>query len=81
MVSVVLNISDVFRRMINELPWVNWSELAREELIKQEKLQEDFERFKKLVSRSKLSKSDARVLADKVDEGILKELRKRFPGL
>jgi len=81
MVSVALNISDDFKSVIDKLPWVNWSELAREEAINRAKLYEEFERFKKLISKSKLTEEDAKALAEKVDKGMLKELRKRFPGL
>lgn len=81
MVSVTLTIPEEKREELKRFVWINWSEVAREEFTKQETTAEAFERFKKLVSKSKLTESDAKVLADKVDKGMLKELRKQFPGL
>lgn len=39
MVSVALKVSGEFDSMIDKLPWVNWSELAREELAKRAELE------------------------------------------
>lgn len=39
MVSVTLRVSDSFKKMLDSLPWVNWSEIAREEI--QQKLSEE----------------------------------------
>lgn len=77
MVSIALNISDEFKRRINELSWVNWSELAREELILEEKKQLQFRRLKTLVSKSKLSEKDAFELAEKISKGMHDSLKKK----
>ncbi|MFA6073115.1 MAG: hypothetical protein WC758_03310 [Candidatus Woesearchaeota archaeon] len=34
MVSITLNVSEEFKTQINNLKWVNWSEIAREEIQK-----------------------------------------------
>ncbi len=39
MVSVTLKISNDFKALIDKLQWVNWSEIAREEI--QQKLEEE----------------------------------------
>ena len=40
MVSVALRISDEFRSEIDRLPWVNWSEIDKIDLLKKMKLKE-----------------------------------------
>lgn len=77
MVSVALNISDDFKAMIDKLHWVNWSEVAREEALKRLKLAEDFETFKRIVSKSKLTEKDALELGRKIN----KSLHKRYEGM
>lgn len=34
MVSVTLSISDEFKEQLKQFPWVNWSEIAKEETLK-----------------------------------------------
>lgn len=81
MVSVALKISDEFKTMIEKLEWVNWSELARDEAIKQLELDEEFEEFKRIVSKSKLTEEDALKLAREVNKGMHKKLKKLHPEL
>jgi len=81
MVSVALKISDDFKSLIEKLPWVNWSEVTREEAAKKLKLQEDFETFNKIVSKSKLTEKDALELARKVNEGMHKRYKKLYSEL
>jgi len=56
--------------------WINWSELARQELIKQEKSREAFDKFKKIVEKSKFSEKDADELTEKVKKSMHEHLRK-----
>ena len=81
MVSIALKISDEFKTMINKLPWVNWSGLARDEVIKQLELDEEFKEFKRIVSKSKLTEEDALKLAKEVNKGMRKKLKKLHPEL
>ena len=37
--------------------------------------------FESLIGKSRLSKQDAKELADKVNTGMFKELKERFPAL
>lgn len=76
MVSVALRVSEEFKSEIEQLPWVNWSELAREELIEQEKTQEAFKRFKEIVSKSKLTEEDVQELSDEVNVSLAKRYAK-----
>ncbi len=80
MVSIALKISDEFKSAIDRLPWVNWSELAREEIIKQEKNAEAFERFKEIVSKSKLTEEDALELGRKINKSLHKRYEEMFKG-
>lgn len=81
MPSVALKIPEEFKASIDKLPWVNWSELAREEALKKLELQEDFETFKRIVSKSKLTEKDALELGRKVNESLHKRYKKLYPGL
>ena len=76
MVSVALNISAEFKSKIDRLNWINWSELAREELLLGEKLAKDFERFKEIVSKSKFTEKDAAEFAEKVSKSMHERLVK-----
>ncbi|MEK6841505.1 MAG: hypothetical protein AABX45_02850, partial [Nanoarchaeota archaeon] len=57
--------------------WINWSELANKELVEELKLQELLKEFKKIVSESKLTEEGAKELADRVNEGMVKDLKKK----
>lgn len=50
-------------------------------MVKQEKLREDFERFKAIVSKSKLTEKDGTVLADQVKLAMCKKLKSGFGAL
>lgn len=77
MPTVVLTIPEETKKELKEFVWVNWSEVSRETLLEKE---EQRELFEVLVSKSKLSSKDAKVLADKINVGMLGELKKRFLG-
>lgn len=38
MVSITLTIDDVIRSKMEHFPWINWSEIAREEILKKENI-------------------------------------------
>jgi hypothetical protein len=81
MTTVTLTFSDDVKSELRRFSWVNWSELAREELLMQEKTREDFERFKAIVSKSKLTEEDAIELGRKVSESLHKRYKKLYPEL
>lgn len=66
MVSVALKVSEEFKAKIAQLPWVNWSELAREEVLKQKEKLKLFEEAERIVSKSKLTEAQAEALANEV---------------
>ena len=81
MVSVSFTIADELKVKMNKFPWINWSEVSREEAIKREMLHEDFEEFKRIVSKSKLTEEDAMRLAKEVNAGMYRKLKKLHPEL
>jgi hypothetical protein len=78
MPSLTVPLQDKFEERLEKFTWVNWSAVIKQELLEKEKQRELFEA---LVSKSKLSSKDAKELADKVNEGMLKALKKKFPSL
>ena len=80
MVSIALNISEEFKKIHDVLPWVNWSELARESFFERLKRDEAWEEAERIVSKSKLTEEQAMKLSDKVNWSLArryKELLKR----
>jgi len=77
MASVTFSIPEEVKQEMKEFLWVNWSELAREEALKKLQLERDLEKFKKLVSKSKFTESDADELAKKVKEFMHKQLENK----
>lgn len=75
MVSVTLKISNDLKALIDKLNWVNWSEIAREEI--QNKLEEEkaLAKVKKIVSKSKFTEEDAEELAETVKKAMHKKLK------
>ena len=81
MANVSLGVPGELKAKMDKLPWINWSEVAREEAIKREMLHEDFEEFKRIVSKSKLTEEDAMRLAKEVNAGMYGKLKKLHPEL
>ena len=77
MVSVTLKISNEFKAIINKLSWINWSEIAREETLKKLEEEESLQKFKAIISKSKLTEKDADELAEKVKLSMHKRLKKK----
>jgi len=77
MASVTFAIDEELKIKLSKFVWIVWSELARQELLRQEKTREAFEKFKKLVAKSKFTEQDAKELADKVNSSMHEELKKK----
>ena len=75
MASITFAVDEKLKSRIAEFAWVNWSELAREELMKQEKTREAFEKFKAIATKSKLTEKNAKELADKISLSMHKKLK------
>ena len=81
MPSVTLTIPEDVKSELKEFSWVNWSEIAREEFIKQKKNREAFEQFKEIISKSKFTEKDADELANKVKLSLHKKYKELYPEL
>ena len=81
MASVSFTISDELKAKMKKFPWINWSEVSREEAIEREKINEDFEAFNKIVSKSKLTEEDALDLGREVNKGLHKRYKELYPWL
>ena len=81
MPTITLTISEEVKSELEKFSWVNWSEIAKEEFIKQERTRKAFEEFKKIVSKSKLTEEGAKELADKVNSGMHKKYKALYPRL
>lgn len=75
MVSITFAVPDDLKEQMKALPWINWSELAREEALRRIKMSQDFEAFKKIVSKSKLTEKDADELANKIKGSMHNRLK------
>ena len=78
MPTLTLAVSEDLKHEIDELPEINWSEIARKAIS--EKAAE-FKLFKSIVAKSKLSEKDAIELGSKVNEGVYKKYKKKFEEL
>ncbi len=81
MANISFTVADELKAKMDKFPWINWSEVAREEAIKREMLHEGFEEFSRIVSKSKLSEKDAMRLAKEVNAGMYRKLKKSHPEL
>ena len=77
MVSVTLKITNNFKAIVNKLPWINWSEMAREEVLKKIEEEKALEKVRAIISKSKLTEEDAEELAEKVKLSMHKRLKKK----
>ena len=81
MANVSLTVPEELKAKMEKFPWINWSEVSREEAIEREKLNEDFEEFNRIVSKSKLTEEGAMELAKLVKSGMHQKLKKLYPKL
>jgi len=77
MVSLTLKITNDFKALIDKLTWINWSELARDEV--QKKLEEEIsvETFKKIIAKSRLTQGDADRLSENVKQSMHQSLKRK----
>ena len=75
MASVMASLPDSLKADIEHFSWINWSEVAREALIKKIKRLEALEKFEKLLEKSDFTERDALELSKKVKEERLKQLK------
>ena len=62
---------------IEHFSWVNWSEVAREALVKKLKRLKALEEFERILEKSEFTEEAALELSRKVKEERLKQLKKQ----
>ena len=80
MVSVTFSVKDDFKADMDKFSWVNWSEMAREELSKEIPRAKALERVKEIVSKSTFSEKDALELGRKINKSLHKKYEEMFKG-
>ena len=73
MPSVTFSVSEKLKSEVKELAWVNWSELAKQEVLIQDKRAELFEELEELTKDSKLTDKDCLRFAKLVKEKFAKD--------
>lgn len=72
MTSLTLSVSKELKKMMDEHPDINWSEVARQAIIQKLTLLAKMDR---LLKNSKLTARDAIEIGRKVNKGIAKRLK------
>lgn len=78
MASAVLTIPEEIKSELKRFSWVNWSEFAREELIKQEERLNAWAEVEKILSKSELTEEQAMKLAEEMKESVAKKYQELF---
>ena len=77
MASITFAVDEKLKSEISKFVWINLSELVRQELLEQQKTRKAFERFKKIISKSKFTEQDAKELSEKVKLSMHNDLKKK----
>ena len=78
--TATLTISDEVKPELKRLSWINWSEVAKEEARLEKERLDDFEEFKRIVSKSKLTQKQADELSDEFKERLAKRYIRLLKG-
>lgn len=70
MASVTFSIDERAKRMLMAFPWVNWSEVAREELAGKERAREVLGKLDAALSKSTLTEEDALEIGRRIKESM-----------
>ena len=73
--TITLTIPAEVKSELKVFSWVNWSEVAQDESTGKAEMSMAFERFKKLISKSKFTEKDAEELSNKVKSAMHKRLK------
>jgi hypothetical protein len=76
MASVTFALPDNVKAEMKRLNWINWSELARLEILERLKQEQEIEEFRRIVSKSKLTEKQAQKLAEEVNRSLAKRYEK-----
>lgn len=73
MASVTFSIPDKVKSEMKEFAWVNWSELTKQEVFKQEEKAKLFEELEEFTKESKITDEDCLRFAKRVKERFSKK--------
>lgn len=74
--TTTITLSNKIKAEIKRFSWINWSELARIEILKEAKRQQAFEEIEKILKKSKLTEEHAQQLADETSHALAKRYKK-----
>ena len=74
--TTTITLSNKMKAELKRFSWINWSELARIEIIKEAKRQKAFEEVEKIIKKSKLTEEDAQRLAEETSLALAKRYKK-----
>ena len=77
MVSITLSIDEKSKQDMQQLSWVNWSEVARNIFLNRIKKQAQLESIRELLKDSEVSDEDVLEWSRKARKGRFKELQKK----
>ena len=66
MASAVLTLPEKVKDELKSFSWINWSEVARDELLRKSEREVRFEKFDKMLKNSELTDELASKLADEL---------------
>lgn len=70
MASLTLSVTEEFKAEMRSVPWVNWSEIAREEAIKREERTKLFDELDELTKDSTITDEDCLEFAKRVKKRL-----------
>lgn len=76
MEHLTISIPEELKRKMDLLKIINWSEVAREAFVKRVEISEGYERFEKIISKSRLTEKDVEQLSKSIKKGMHEKLKK-----
>lgn len=76
MATITLAVDEELKMDMKDFPWVNWSELAREELLEESKRKEALHKLDEIFKNSELTDEDCLKLGRQLKQGMLRRLKK-----
>ena len=77
MVSVTISLDEEQHARLNRFSWVNWSEVARESLLRKEKVNRALSELSELMKNSRFTDKDVLELSEKVKKGMYRRIKQR----
>ena len=75
--TATLTLPEDIKSELKRFSWINWSEVAKEELLKKEKKQELLKKLDKLLEKSEMTDKLALELGEKIKESMWKRYKEK----